>query len=99
MRIASFLCRRLNRSQRAQSRWSDVASTTNNGKRENDGDSGKELEICDRVWQIIQMLMLREARLQSNITDLSVTSVRDLRFEVVWQRMTATLQLCSIRWT
>jgi|SRR5580704_7981802 hypothetical protein len=48
MRIASFLCCRLNRSQRAQSRWSDVASTTDDGKRENDGDSGKEPEICDR---------------------------------------------------
>jgi hypothetical protein len=71
MRIASFLYCRLKRSQRAQSRWSDVASTTDNGERENDGDSGKEPEICDRVWQIIQMLMLRDQRLvQSNITDL-----------------------------
>jgi hypothetical protein len=70
-----------------------VASTTNNGKRENDGDSGKKLEICDRVWQIVQMLMLRDQR-QSNITDLSVTSVRDLLR--ARKGITAPFELCSL---
>ena len=97
MRIASFLCCRLNRSQRAQSRWSDAASTTNNQKGENDGDSGKELEICDRVWQIIQMLMLRDQRLDCKaILPIYRLPVFQICFEVVWQRITAPLQLCSL---
>jgi hypothetical protein len=57
-----------------------VASTTNNQKRENDGDSGKELEICDRgvADHPNADAAGSKARLQSNISDLSVTSVRDL---------------------
>ena len=97
MRIASFLCCRLDRSQRAQSRWSDVASATNNEKRENDGDSGKELEICDRVWQIIQMLMLRDQRLDCKaILPIYRLPVFEICFEVVWQRITAPFELCSL---
>ena len=57
-----------------------MASTTNNGKRENDGDSGKEPEICDRgvADHPNADAAGSKARLQSNITDLLVTSVRDL---------------------
>ena len=87
----------VNRSQRAQSRWSDVASTTNNGKRENDGDSGKEPEICDRVWQIIvwqiiQMLMLRDQRLDCKaILPIDRLTVFEICFEVVWAKDYGTI--------
>jgi hypothetical protein len=74
-----------------------VAFTTDNGKRENDGDSGKQPEICDRVWQILPMLMLRDQRLDcKTLLPIDRLAVFEICFEVVWQRITAPLQLCSL---
>jgi hypothetical protein len=58
-----------------------VASTTDNGKRENDGDSGKEPEICDRGVTDHPNAGAAGSKARdckANITDQSVTSVRDL---------------------
>jgi hypothetical protein len=74
-----------------------VASTTNNGKRENDGDSGKKPEICDRVWQIMQMLMLRDQRLDCKaILPIYRLPVFEICFEIVAQGITAPFWLCSL---
>jgi hypothetical protein len=75
-----------------------VASTTNDGKRENDGDSGKEPEICDRVVADHPNADAAgsKARDCKAILPIYRLPVFEVCFEVVWKRITAPFELCSL---
>src|SRR5580693_3695236 len=92
MRIASFLCCRLTGRSGLNhlGRMWLLPQITESG--ENDGDSGKEPEICDRVWQITQMLVLRDQRLGCKaILPIDRLPVFEISFEVVWAKDYGTI--------